>query len=112
MRSPRAASDARLDHRTHPSDSTDGSDARGAAATCRNTGEVVGPGGYVYEPAGNVDSWKAVGDEPTIVHIVSFGAMEYLGDDDQILRRDSAASLRDIYLGYCREHGIPPRNLG
>jgi 2,4'-dihydroxyacetophenone dioxygenase len=27
-----------------------------------DTGEVVGPGGYVYEPAGNVDSWMAIGD--------------------------------------------------
>src|SRR6185436_6257336 len=24
--------------------------------------EIVGPGVYVYEPAGNVDSWEAVGD--------------------------------------------------
>ena len=65
-----------------------------------DTGEIVGPGGYVDEPAQNVDSWKAVGNEPVIVHIVSFGAMEYLGDDDQILRRDTVASLREIYLRY------------
>ena len=77
-----------------------------------DTGEVVEPGGYVYEPAGNVDSWKAVGDEPVIAHIVSFGAMEYLGDDDQILRRDTAASLREIYLRYCRENHIAPHSLG
>jgi 2,4'-dihydroxyacetophenone dioxygenase len=77
-----------------------------------DTGEVIGPGGYVYEPAGNVDSWKAIGDEPAIVHIVSFGAMEYLGEDDHVVRRDSAASLRDIYLRYCREHGIEAPHLG
>lgn len=77
-----------------------------------DTGEIVGPGGYVYEPAGNVDSWRAIGDEPAIVHIVSFGAMEYLGDGDQVIRRDTAASLRDIYLRYCREHGIAPHNFG
>jgi 2,4'-dihydroxyacetophenone dioxygenase len=77
-----------------------------------DTGEVVGPGGYAYEPAGNVDSWKAVGDEPVIVHIVSFGPMEYLGDDDRVLRRDTAASLREIYHRYCRENGISPQDLG
>jgi quercetin dioxygenase-like cupin family protein len=77
-----------------------------------DTGEIVGPGGYVYEPTGNVDSWSAIGDEPVIVHIVSFGAMEYLGDDDQVLRRDTAASLRELYANYCREHGITPLELG
>jgi 2,4'-dihydroxyacetophenone dioxygenase len=77
-----------------------------------DTGEVVGPGGYVYEPVGNVDSWKAVGDEPVIVHIVSFDVMEYLGDDDRVLRRDSAGSLREIYHHYCRENGISPQDLG
>jgi quercetin dioxygenase-like cupin family protein len=75
------------------------------------TGEIAGPGAYVYEPAGNVDSWMAVGDEPVIVHITSFGAMEYLGDDDQILRRDTASSLHQIYLRYCDEHNIAPVNL-
>jgi 2,4'-dihydroxyacetophenone dioxygenase len=73
---------------------------------------VVGPGGCVYDPVGNVDSWKAVGGEPAVVHIVSCGAMEYLGGDDQILRRDTPASLRDIYLRYCREHGIEALDLG
>ena len=77
-----------------------------------DTGEVVGPGGYVYEPAGNVDSWMAIGDEPVIVHITSFGAMEYLGDDDTVLRRDSVTSLRDLYLRYCRENAILPLELG
>ncbi len=75
------------------------------------SGEIIGPGDYVYEPAGNVDSWMAVGDEPVIVHIVSFGAMEYLGDDDQVLRRDTPASLQEIYLRYCEANHLEPRSL-
>jgi quercetin dioxygenase-like cupin family protein len=75
------------------------------------SGEIAGLGAYVYEPAGNVDSWMAVGDEPVIVHITSFGAMEYLGDDDQVLRRDTASSLHQIYLRYCEEHNLTPVNL-
>jgi quercetin dioxygenase-like cupin family protein len=75
------------------------------------TAEVVGPGGYVYEPAGNVDSWQAVGTEPVIVHIASFGPMEYLGDGDRVLRRDTGASLREIYERYCDEHGLQPVRL-
>jgi 2,4'-dihydroxyacetophenone dioxygenase len=76
-----------------------------------DTGEIVGPGAYVYEPAGNVDSWMGVGDEPVIVHITSFGAMEYLGDNDEVLRRDSASSLQEIYLRYCQEHNLTPAKL-
>jgi 2,4'-dihydroxyacetophenone dioxygenase len=75
------------------------------------TNEIVGPGGYVYEPAGNVDSWMAVGDEPVIVHITTFGPMEYLGEDDQVLRRDTASSLHDVYLRYCETHGLTPLKL-
>jgi len=76
------------------------------------TGEVVGPGSYVYEPAGHVDSWRSVGEEPVVVHIASFGAMEYLDGKGGVLRRDSAASLREIYEGFCAEHGLAPLDLG
>lgn len=75
------------------------------------TGDVVGPGGYVYEPPGNVDSWRAIGDAPVIVHITSLGAMEYLDDRGEVLRKDTASSLRDVYLRYCREQGIAPLDL-
>lgn len=77
-----------------------------------DSGEIVGPGGYVYEPVGNVDTWMAVGDEPVIVHITSFGAMEYLDDNDKVLRRDTASSLREVYLRYCRESGLTALDLG
>lgn len=75
------------------------------------TDEIVGPGVYVYEPPGNVDSWMAIGEEPVIVHIISFGAMEYLGDDDEVLRRDTPSSLRDIYVSFCAANGIAPLEL-
>jgi len=73
---------------------------------------IVGPGDYVYEPPGNVDSWVATGDEPLVVHIVSHGAMEYLDSKGEVLRRDTASSLFDVYHAYCREHGLTPRALG
>jgi quercetin dioxygenase-like cupin family protein len=75
------------------------------------TDEIVGPGMYVFEPAGNVDSWMAAGDEPVVVHIISFGAMEYLGDDGEVLRRDTPASLHDIYLRFCEANGLTPLEL-
>lgn len=76
------------------------------------SGEVAGPGGYVYEPAGNVDSWVAIGQQPVVVHIVAFGAMESLAPDGKVLRRDTPASLRDLYLSHCRAHGLAPLDLG
>jgi 2,4'-dihydroxyacetophenone dioxygenase len=30
-----------------------------------SSGEIIGPGDYVYEPLGNMDSWKVVGDVST-----------------------------------------------
>jgi hypothetical protein len=76
------------------------------------TGEVIGPGGYVYEPAGNVDSWMVVGDEPVVIHIVAHGAMEYLDQGGFVKQRDTSASLLEAYMRYCAQHGIAPRNLG
>lgn len=77
-----------------------------------DTGETIGPGQYVYEPPGNVDSWEAVGDEPVIIHITAYGSMDYLDDHGEVLTRDNAVSLRDVYLSYCREHDLEPLDLG
>jgi 2,4'-dihydroxyacetophenone dioxygenase len=62
-----------------------------------DTGEVVGPGSYVYEPAGNVDSWMAVGDEPLVVHVVVRGAVEYLDEHDQVTSRTTSASAGETW---------------
>jgi hypothetical protein len=44
------------------------------------TGEVIEPGEYVYEPPGNEDSWMAVGDEPLVVFLTARGAIEYIAE--------------------------------
>jgi 2,4'-dihydroxyacetophenone dioxygenase len=44
------------------------------------TGEIIGPGGYVYEPPGNLDSWMAIGDQPLIVFVTVRGSIEYVDD--------------------------------
>ncbi len=77
-----------------------------------DTGAMVGPGGYVYEPVGNVDSWTAVGDEPVIVLVTTYGAMEYLAEDGEVLQRDTAASLRGRYERHCAEKGLEVLELG
>ena len=82
---------------------------QGARQLC--TGEVIWAGGYVYEPAGNVDSWQAIGDEPLIVLAVVTGAVEYLDADDRATQRFTARTLDDLYRAHCLAHGIAPRDL-
>jgi quercetin dioxygenase-like cupin family protein len=62
-----------------------------------DTGEIIGPGGYVYEPTGNIDSWMAVGDEPLVIFLTARGAIEYLDDRGQVARRSTTAQLTATY---------------
>ena len=39
-------------------------------------------------------------------------AMEYLGENGEVLRRDTASSLRDLYLRYCAAKALAPLDLG
>lgn len=75
------------------------------------TGEVVGPGDHVYEPPGNIDTWMAIGDTALIVHVTVYGAVEYLGDDDQVLSRITASSQYEVYRRYCESQGIAVLDL-
>ena len=72
------------------------------------SGEMVGPGGYVYEPAGTVDGRGAVGDEPCVVHIKVIGTIEYLDDNGQVIESVNAETQRELYLAWCRAHGAQP----
>ncbi|WP_394824605.1 2,4'-dihydroxyacetophenone dioxygenase family protein [Pendulispora albinea] len=73
-----------------------------------NTKETVGPGTYVYEPPGNADTWKQIGDEPCIVHIEVKGRIEYLDDRGTIVRTVDAKSSQKTYLDWCAETGKTP----
>ena len=72
------------------------------------TNELVGPGDYVYEPTGNIDSWQAVCDAACIVHIKVVGAVEYLGADGRVTDRADSASQLATYLAWCNQHGVEP----
>jgi quercetin dioxygenase-like cupin family protein len=65
------------------------------------TGAITGPGSYIFEPAGTVDSWRAVGDEPLIMFLVVRGAIEYLDDSDAVIRRSTATTAADSYRRGC-----------
>lgn len=75
------------------------------------TGEVIGPGDYVYEPPGTIDWWKIVGDEPMTALVVVMGAVEFLGPGEVVRARASAQTQLKEYHDYCRQHGLPVLNL-
>jgi len=66
------------------------------------TGTIVGPGSYVFEPPGNVDSWRAVGSQPLIIVVGIRGAIEYLDDADAVIRRSTATTAAERYRRGCQ----------
>ncbi|GLH74156.1 hypothetical protein GETHLI_26580 [Geothrix limicola] len=73
-----------------------------------DTGEIIGPGMYVHEPAGNEDSWEAIGDEPCIVHIEVNGRNEYYDAEGRLVRVADARASRQDYLDWCATEGVAP----
>lgn len=76
---------------------------RGSRLLC--TGERIDAGGYVYEPAGQTDWWKVVGDEPLLALVVVMGEVEFLDADGAVRSRASAATQRAEYERHCRALG-------
>lgn len=70
------------------------------------TGERVGPGEYVYEPPGNTDWWKVVGEVPLTVFVVVHGEVEFLSADGAVRHRVCAATQLDAYRQYCEANGL------
>jgi 2,4'-dihydroxyacetophenone dioxygenase len=75
------------------------------------TGELIGPGDYVYEPAGNTDSWRVIGNVPLLVLVVVMGAIEYLGPDNTVTSCYTADTLRELYNRHCAANDIQPIDL-
>ncbi len=75
------------------------------------TGERVGPGDYVYEPAGNVDTWKVVSDTPVVVFLIVMGEVEYFDAEGNVRGRFTAETMRQSYLDYCSANGLSPVDL-
>lgn len=66
-----------------------------------DTGEIVGAGSYVYEPAGNIDSWRAVGPVPLLIFVTVRGAIEYLDDRGAVTKRSTATTASEAYRRGC-----------
>jgi 2,4'-dihydroxyacetophenone dioxygenase len=74
-----------------------------------DSGLVIGPGDYVYEPPGNVDSWMAIGDEPAIVFLTARGSIEYLGEKGEVLSRTTTESVTDGYRQFVDAQTVAAR---
>lgn len=74
-----------------------------------DTQQVIGPGTYVHEPAGNEDTWQAIGDEPCVVHIEVNGRIEYLDAHGAVVRVSDANASRQAYVDWCVQTGREPR---
>ncbi|HTH73469.1 MAG TPA: cupin domain-containing protein [Trinickia sp.] len=75
------------------------------------TGERIGPGDYVYEPSGNTDWWKVVGDVPLVVLVVVHGTVEFIGADGGVRNRVSAITQQAAYREYCEANGLKVLDL-
>lgn len=71
-------------------------------------GEIAGPGAYVYEPPGNVDSWGCVGDEPVVVQINLIGGVEYVDEAGGVIEYTDPDKLYQTYLAWCSARGVQP----
>jgi hypothetical protein len=70
-----------------------------------DTGEIIGPGTFVYEPRGNSDSWRCVGDEPCIIQISVKGRVEYIDSQGNMTHHTDTYTAQAAYLAWCAEHG-------
>lgn len=75
------------------------------------SGETLGPGDYVYEPAGHVDWWKAVGEEDLLALAVVMGEVEFIGPGGETLGRADVHTQRAEYERHCRDGGLAPQDL-
>jgi quercetin dioxygenase-like cupin family protein len=70
-----------------------------------HTGDVIGPGAYVFEPPGNIDTWEAIGEEPCLILIVVEGDVEYLTPEGEVAERYNAARMRALHQKWCKAAG-------
>lgn len=78
------------------------------------TGEIIGPGDFVFEPIGNEDSWRCHGDEPCVIQLSLTGRVEYLDADGNMTSYSDSGTAESDYRSYCAAEsiGIDPRIVG
>jgi 2,4'-dihydroxyacetophenone dioxygenase len=70
------------------------------------------PGTFVYEPPGDIHTLIVDEDAGEMITLFLLeGVIQYLDDDDKIIYQDDVFTKLELYLNYCREQGIEPKDL-
>jgi quercetin dioxygenase-like cupin family protein len=69
---------------------------------------VAGPGFYVHEPEGDVHTLVVEPEEEMVTLFIVYGAIDYLDEEGNVVRTDTAQSKLELYEAHCRQHGIEP----
>jgi len=69
---------------------------------------IAKPGSWVWEPPGDLHTLEILGDQEMTAIFILSGVVQYLDDNDQIVRQTDFRSRRLQYLEHCTEHGIEP----
>ena len=73
---------------------------------------VARPGTFVYEPPGDIHTLIVDEDAGEMITLFLLeGVIQYLDDDDKIIYQDDVFTKLELYLKYCREQGIEPKDL-
>ena len=72
---------------------------------------VAGPGSYIHEPEGDVHTLVVEPGEEMITLFIVHGAIDYLDDDGNVVRTDTAQAKLELYEAHCREHGLEPLDV-
>lgn len=72
------------------------------------TDQVLGPGTFLHEPAGNEDEWGCEGDQACVVMITLKGRVEYLAADGTLDHFTDTRTAQAAYLAHCARTGIAP----
>ena len=70
------------------------------------TSEGVDGGNRVSPVGGDVHTLIVEPGEEMITLFVVHGAIEYLDDDDKVVRTDTAQAKLELYAAHCRQHGL------
>ena len=70
-------------------------------------GWVAGPGSFVHEPEGDVHTLVVEGGEEMVTLFIVRGPVDYIDDDDRVIRTDTAQSKLELYEAHCRANDLP-----
>ncbi|MDQ0218141.1 cupin domain-containing protein [Peribacillus cavernae] len=72
---------------------------------------VATAGSYVFEPPGDIHTLLVDGDEEMITLFILEGSIQYLDDNDQVIKQDDVFSKMKLYYDYCEQNNIPIKEL-